>query len=96
MIETSLFSRPPEDAFAYLETVLRGERDRRKAARQTHPEKHEYWSRRVAEIDEALGALEVLRPVAEVRTLQCDKGRETHACRWKSCWVSWTTEQLKP
>jgi len=64
-IKTSLFSRSPEDAFAYLETVLRDERGRRKAARQTHPERHEYWSRRVAEIDEALGALEVLRPVAE-------------------------------
>ena len=65
MIETSLFSRSPEEAFKYLETVLRNERGLRKAARQTHPDKYAYWSKRVAEMDEALGALEVLKPVVQ-------------------------------
>ena len=62
---TGLFPRTPDEAHEYLERVLTTERAMRKLMRSQKPDEYAYWTKRIAEMDEALECLEVLKPVAK-------------------------------
>jgi len=60
---TGLFPRTPDEAHEHLGRVLDNERKMRKLMRSQKPDEYAYWTKRIAEMDEALECLEVLKPV---------------------------------
>lgn len=61
--DLTLIPKERYERFAFIRTVLEEERRHRVGMRERHPDKADYWQRRIDVVDEALDDLDALEGV---------------------------------